>query len=144
LVEVDGRRRAVSVSAPHRLGASTFRPGLFANEQHAELSAVIFSNACSIAKLYRVAVSAGGAPKGFRYMRIGTFSYSGALGGVSFCLDVTSAEYRGLWPQGYEPWSAELEVFHNPYARHPVPFELMPEGTHWFDQAGELTCSAVY
>jgi len=77
-------------------------------------------------------------------MRIGTFSYSGALGGVSFCLDVTSAEYRRLWPQGYEPWSAELEVFHNPYARHPVPFELVPEATHWSDQAGELTCSAFY
>jgi hypothetical protein len=57
---------------------------------------------------------------------------------------VTSAEYRGLWPQGYEPWSAELEVFHNPYARHPIPFELVPEATHWFEQAGELTCSAVY
>ena len=146
VVEVDGRRRAVSVPAPHRLGASTFRPGLFANEQHAELSAVIFSSACSIAKLNRVAISGGGAPKGLRYMRIGMFldRNPGALDGVPFCLDVTSAEYRGLWPQGYEPWSAELEVFHNPYARHPVPFELVPEATHWFEQAGELTCSAVY
>ena len=144
VVEVDGRRRAVRVPAPHRLSASALRPGLFANEQHAELSAVIFSNACSIAKLYRVAVSGGGAPKGFRYMRIGTFSYSGAFGGVSFCLDVTSAEYRRLWPQRYEPWSAELEVFHNPYARHPAPFELVPEATHWFRQSGEVTCSAFY
>jgi hypothetical protein len=98
VVEVDGCRRIVSVPAPHRLGGSTFRPGLFANEQHAEVSAVIFSNACSIAKLYRAAVTGGGAPTGFRYMRIGSFSYSGALGGVSFCLDVTSAEYRGLAP----------------------------------------------
>ena len=35
-------------------------------------------------------------------------------------------------------------MFHNPHARHPLPFELAPEATHWFDQAGELRCSAVY
>jgi hypothetical protein len=35
-------------------------------------------------------------------------------------------------------------VFHNPYARHPVPLELVPEAPHWFDQAGEMTCSAFY
>jgi hypothetical protein len=68
----------------------------------------------------------------------------GALEGIRFSLDVTSTEYRRLWPQGYEPWSAELEVFHNPYARHPAPFGLVPEATHWFDQAGELACSAFY
>ena len=146
VVEVDGRRKAVSFSASHLLGASAFPAGLFTNEQNAELSAVIFSNACSIAKLNRVAISAGGAPKGLRYIRIGMFfdRNPGVLEGIPFCLDVTSQEYRQLWPQGYEPWSAELEVFHNPYARHPVPFELVPEATHWFDQAGELRCSAVY
>ncbi len=79
-------------------------------------------------------------------MRIGMFfdRAPGALEGIPFCLDVTSEEYRALWPQGYEPWSAELEVFHNPYARYPVPFELLPEATHWFDQDGEIMCSAVY
>ena len=35
-------------------------------------------------------------------------------------------------------------MFHNPYARHPVPFELVPEATHWFDQSGEVTRSAFY
>jgi len=146
VVEVDGRRKAVSFSASHLLGASAFPAGLFTNEQNAELSAVIFSNACSIAKLNRVAISAGGAPKGLRYIRIGMFfdRNPGVLEGIPFCLDVTSQEYRQLWPQGYEPWSAELEVFHNPYARHPVPFELVPEATHWFDEAGEIRCAAVY
>jgi hypothetical protein len=146
VAEVNGRRRALHVSASHLLGAPAFRAGLFANEQHAELSAVIFSNACSIAKLNRVAISGGGAPEGLRCMRIGKFfdHKQGVLEGIPFCLDVTSAEYRGLWPQGYEPWSAELEVFHNPYARCPTPVELIPEATHWFDQADELMCSAFY
>lgn len=145
VAEVGGRREAVSVSRTHLLGVSAFPAGLFANDQHAALSAVIFSNACSIAKLNRVAISGGGAPKGLRYTRIGMFfdRDPGALEGIPFCLDVTSSEYRALWPRGYEPWSAELEVFHNPYARYPIPFELIPEATHWFDQDGEMMCSAV-
>jgi hypothetical protein len=144
--EVNGRRKAVSFSRSHLLGTSTFPAGLFVNDQHAALSAVIFSNACSIAKLNRVAISGGGAPKGRRYTRIGRFfdRTPGALKGIPFCLDVTSDEYRALWPQGYEPWSAELEVFHNPYAVYPVPFELLPEATHWFDQDGEIMCAATY
>jgi hypothetical protein len=140
VAEIDGRRRAIKVSASHLLGNSGFRAGLFADDQQAELSAVIFSNACSTAKLNRVAISGGGAPKGLRCMRIGMFfdRTPGALEGIPFCLDVTGAEYRALWPHGYEPWSAELEVFHNPFARYPVPFELLPEATHWFDKDGEI------
>lgn len=134
------------MSATHLSGPSAFPAGLFIDDRHAELSAVIFSNACTIAKLNRVAISAGGAPAGLRYTRIGKFfdRTPGALEGMPFCLDVTSEDYRRLWPQGYEPWSAELEVFHNPHARHPAAFELLPEATHWFDQDGVMMCSAFY
>lgn len=110
------------------------------------MSAVIFSNACSIAKLNRVGVSAGALTKGLRYVRIGNFfdRTPGALQGIPFCLDITSDEYKTLWPQGYEPWSAELEVFHNPFAQHPVPRAILPEATHWFDVNGEIVCEAYY
>lgn len=146
VTEVDGAAVATPVSATHLLGSSAFPAGLFSDDRHAELSAVIFSNACSMAKLNRVMASAAGPPEGLRYVRIGRFfdRTPGALEGIPFCLDVASDEYRSLWPQGYEPWSAELEVFHNPFARHPVPFELLPEATHWFDQDGELMCRAHY
>ena len=59
-------------------------------------------------------------------------------------MDITSEEYRGLWPHGYEPWCAELEVFHNPFATHPMPFELLPEATHWFELDGERICRSIY
>jgi hypothetical protein len=146
VVEIDGERRAVATPASYLLGTSGFPAGLFANDGHTELSAVIFSNACSIAKLNRVAVSGRGAPEGLRYTRIGNFfdRTPGALKGIPFCLDVTSDEYRDLWPHRYEPWSAELEVFHNPFARHPAPFALLPEATHWFEQDGERVCRSVY
>jgi hypothetical protein len=111
--DIDGRKKAVPMTATHLLGHPSFPVGLFADDEHAHLSAVIFSNACSIAKLNRVAVSGCGAPAGLRYMRIGNFfdRTPGALKGIPFCLDITSEAYRQLWPQGYEPWSAELEVF---------------------------------
>lgn len=145
-VEVTEAGVASAVASSHLLGDTAFPAGLFSNDEHRELSAVIFSNACSIAKFNRVPISAGWPKKGLRYVRIGNFfdRTPGSLEGIPFCLDVTSAEYRALWPQGYEPWSAELEVFHNPNARYPVPRALLPEATHWFDKDGEMTCEAHY
>ncbi len=144
--KVDGRRIASVNPVSHLLGPTRFPAGLFCNNTHDELSAVIFSNACSIAKFNRVGVSAGAITKGLRYTRIGKFydRTPGALDGIPFCLDITSEDYRTLWPQGYEPWSAELEVFHNPHARYPLPRKLIPEATHWFEFDGEIICEAYY
>ena len=142
----NGRQQAVSWPVDHLLGPSHFPAGLLSNDAHAELSAVITTNACTLAKLNRVSISGGDAPKGYRYTRIGQFfdRSEGALKGIPFCLDMTSLEYRALWPQGYEPWTAEMEVFHNPYALHPVPHDLIPEATHWYRQADEWMCSSFY
>ncbi|EHS50189.1 hypothetical protein PDO_2660 [Rhizobium sp. PDO1-076] len=146
VAEIDGSLQAVSMPAETLLGPTRFPAGLFADDRHAELSAVIFSNACSIAKLNRVPISAAGAPAGYRYTRMGEFfdRAPGALKGIPFCLDITSDEYRNLWPHRYEPWTAEIEVIHNPFARHPVPFELLPEAQHWFEADREWQCSSVY
>jgi len=144
--EVNGEQIAVSTTASLLHGPAAFPAGLFSNKRHEELSAVIFSNACAISKLSRVSICGGADGRGFRYMRIGRFfdRTPGALEGVPFCLDITSDEYKSLWPQGYEPWSAELEVFHNPHARHPLPKALIPEATHWFERGGETICESFY
>lgn len=146
VIEVNGCPVASVESVSHLLGKASFPAGLFCNEEHHWLSGVIFSNACSIAKLNRVGVSAGMLTKGLRYVRVGEFydREPGSLKGIPFCLDVTSAEYKSLWPQGYEPWAAELEVFHNPYASYPVSHELLPEATHWFEANGEIVCNSYY
>ncbi|WP_377158397.1 hypothetical protein ACFJIX_05840 [Roseateles sp. UC29_93] len=146
VVEVAGLKQPRSLPFTHLLGPSRFPAGLFANEACAELSAVVFSNACSIAKLNRVAITTFGAPAGLRYMRMGRFfdRAPGALEGRPFCMDIMSDEYRALWPGEREPWSAELEVFHNPFARHPAPRRLLPEATHWFMQDGEVVCASHY
>ena len=146
VLEVDGRQIASSSDASLLMGGSAFPAGLFRTTAHSELSAVIFTNACSIAKFNRVGVSAGALTKGLRYVRYGKFydRTPGALEGIPFCLDITSDEYRALWPQGYEPWSAELEIFHNPFARHPLPRTLLPEATHWFHVGGGVVCESHY
>jgi len=146
VIEVDGRQIASSSDVSRLLGDTAFPAGLFRSTAHSELSAVIFTNACSIAKFNRVGVSAGALTKGLRYVRYGKFydRTSGALEGIPFCLDITSPEYRALWPQGYEPWSAELETFHNPFARHSFPRTLLPEATHWFYAGDEIICESHY
>ncbi len=128
------------------LGKTKFPAGLFSNAKHEELSAIIFTNSCSISKFNRVPISAGADTEGLRYTRVGQFYDRSpkALKGIDFCLEITSNEYRSLWPQKYEPWSAEIEVFHNPFAKNPLDHDLLPEVTHWFERNGELISESYY
>ncbi len=147
MIEQGGVRSAASHDVSTLLGPEAIPAGLFRSDEHAGLSAVLFSNACAISKLNRVGISAGANPNGYRYVRIGEFfdRTPGALDSIPFSLDITSDEYRHLWaPYDYEPWSAELEVFHNPFARHPIPDTLLPEATHWRMINGEVICRAFY
>ena len=145
-VEVEGKRVVSTRDAAQFLGDTSFPVGLFRNSNLSELSAIIFTNACTLGKFNRVAASLGAVAKNQRFVRYGKFfdRAPGALDGIPFCLDVKSARYRALWPQGYEPWCAELEVFHNPFARYPLPHALLPEVTHWFEADGEMVCTSHY
>jgi hypothetical protein len=67
----------------------------------------------------------------------------GALEPIDFNLAVDSAEYQALWPWG-EAWCQELEVFHNPLATHPIPFDLIPGATHWFECNGHIECRSMW
>lgn len=141
-IEIDGKRVAVGREEERLLGASGFPAGLFRNDAHADLSAIIFTNACALSKFNRVALTWGMPSHVRRYVRYGKFRDRslGALDGIPFCLDILSDDYRVLWPDGREPWCAELEVFHNPYARNPLPRALLPEATHWLEIDGRMDC----
>lgn len=88
-------------------------PSDFFDQPGAEnVSAVLFSNAGTIARFDRMSVVAGfGAPE-HRYQRIG-FRFNpdpNAASGIPFSEDVSSPGYS-------EGWSDELQIFHNPNAR---------------------------
>ncbi|SDH23787.1 hypothetical protein SAMN04487926_10311 [Paraburkholderia steynii] len=146
VTERDGKRVATAADIKYLLSDPPIPAGLFRTDENAALSAVIFTNTCSISKFNRVGISAGAQANGLRYVRVGEFydRTPGALKGIPFCLDIISEKYRTLWPHGYEPWSADLEVFHNPHATNPLPRTLLPEVTHWFDAGGEIICESHY
>ena len=67
----------------------------------------------------------------------------GALEPIDFDLEVGGAEYDALWPWG-EAWCQELEVYHNPLAARPIPFDLIPGTTHWFERDGGVECNTIW
>jgi hypothetical protein len=146
-VEVDGKRVAVPEEVETLLGEQRIPAGLFMTPEGEDLAAVIFSNAATLSKLSRVPMSFGGPTKDYRYVRLGEFAdfTPGALRGTPFCMDVNSDEYRALWaPCPYEPWTAEMEVFHNPNAKHPINPALFPEADHWLPIDGVMDCKRFY
>lgn len=145
-IEIDGERVASATDVDRLLGEQAIPAGLFRTNEHAGLSAVIFTNTCAISKFNRVAISGGAITKGLRYVRMGEFynQNPGAPRGTPFCLDITSDEYRMLWPLRHEPWSADLEVFHNPFALQPLPRALLPEATHWLVEETEICRKHYY
>lgn len=138
--------RVAAAESVHTLrGADAIPAGLFRDPAMAHLSAVIFSNAATMAKFNRMGFLAGWRPPGVKMIRQGIIfdRRPNAFEPIPFAMDVLSEEYEALWPGG-EAWCQELEVLHNPLATHPIDFDLIPGATHWFEQDGEIICSTIW
>jgi hypothetical protein len=117
----------------HKYAGKVIPSGFFDQPKTENISAVIFSNAGTIAKFDRMGVVAGFAPPGFGYLRVG-FRYDpdpNAIMGASFVDDVTKADYA-------EYWTDEVQVFHNPNAKHQLPFEALFGASHHYFKDGML------
>lgn len=138
-------KKAVGVPIDKLQGKSEIPAGLFRDPNNAHLSGVIFSNAATLSKFNRMGYFAGWRPPGLKMIRKGhLFDRSpGALTSIPFELDIASKEYSSLWPWG-ETWCQELEVFHNPLAKHPISFDLLPGATHWFEDHDEIQCKTMW
>jgi hypothetical protein len=138
-------RRAVGTTITKLTGKHAIPAGLFRDPEFAHLSAVIFSNAGTMAKFNRMGFLAGWHPPGLKMIRCGILfdRTPGALDAIPFELEVGSPEYDALWTWG-EAWCQELEVYHNPLATHPIPFDLIPGATHWFDRDGDVECNTIW
>jgi hypothetical protein len=145
-VEGEGaERRAVGTPISNLTGKHGIPAGLFRDLDFAHLSAVIFSNAGTLAKFNRMGFLAGWRPPGLTMIRRGILfdRTPDALEPIDFELSVGSAEYQSLWPRG-EAWCQELEVFHNPTATNPIPFDLIPGATHWFERNNDIECRTIW
>lgn len=145
-IEGEGaQRRAVGTPIAKLTGKHGVPAGLFRDPEFAHLSAVIFTNAATLAKFNRMGFLAGWRPPGLTMIRRGILfdRTPGALAPIPFDLSVGSPEYEALWPWG-EGWCQELEVFHNPLATHPIPFDLIPGATHWFEGDEGIECSTIW
>lgn len=111
----------------HTYNGKEIESGFFDLEGAENVSAVLFSNAGTLAKFDRIGVLAGYAAEQHRYMRAG-FRYDpdpNAVVPQRFCEEVVEGGIR-------EGWADELQVFHNPRAKRPIPPECFEGLTQHF------------
>ena len=109
----------------HKYKTKTIPSGFFDQPDAENVSAVIFSNAGTLAKFDRMGVVAGFGAPGHLYQRIG-FRYNpdpNATMGLPFSDDVSDPQYEEYWTQ-------EIQVFHNPNALNPLPLDALAGATH--------------
>ena len=134
---VDGTLAIRSVKLDdHVYKTKTVETGFFDLEGAENISAVVFSNAGTLAKFDRMGVDAGFAPDDHRYLRIG-FRLDpdpNAVVGTPFSEEVSA--------ENGERWSDELQVFHNPRAKFPLPLEAFAGATqHQFVDGQHISYS---
>lgn len=118
--KVDGKLiiRA-SKNASHRFGTKVIPSGFFDLPGAENISAVLFSNAGTLTKFCRMGLVAGFCPERHDYYRAGV-QYNpdpNATEGIRFFKSVTDPSYE-------EFWSDELQLFHNPNAKIPIPADM--------------------
>lgn len=121
----------------HEYNGKKIPSGFFDLPDAENVSAVIFSNAGTIAKFDRMGVAAGYGADGYGYFRVG-FKYNPdpkSVVGEAFHVDVSDPDYEEYWTQ-------EIQVFHNPNAKHPLPFEALLGATHHYFEDGQLKSHA--
>lgn len=117
----------------HEYSGKKVPSGFFDLPLAKHVSAVIFSNAGTLAKFDRMGVVAGFAAPGVTYMRVG-LKYNPdpkAVMGLPFAINIEESTYQ-------EHWTDELQVFHNPSAELPIPFDWLPGAIHHHLKDGML------
>lgn len=109
----------------HEYKNKTIPSGFFDLPGAENISGVLFSNAGTLAKFDRMGVCAGFAHPDYKYMRMG-FKFDpdpNAFMGTPFAVAVDDKDYT-------EQWCDELQLFHNPGAKIPVPLDWFPQIAH--------------
>ena len=125
---IDGKLVVRSIkNAEHRFGTKVVPSGFFDLPKAENISAVLFSNAGTLAKFDRMGVVAGFHAENHLYYRMG-FRYNpepNAVEPIFFNERVNDPTYE-------EFWTDELQLFHNPNAKIPIPEDLFGGITQHF------------
>jgi hypothetical protein len=117
----DGLLKVQAIKNPtHQFGEKVIPSGFFDQPGAENISAVLFSNAGTLAKFDRMGVVAGFAAPDHSYIRTG-YRFNpdpNATRGIPFSEDVSDSAY-------IEGWSDELQIFHNPNARIPLAHDWL-------------------
>lgn len=110
----------------HTFNGKEIPSGFFDLDMAENVSAVIFSNAGTIAKFDRMGTQAGFAKDGYNYYRHGLMINPDpdAILGIPFAHHVNAEGYQEWWTQ-------EITVFHNPNAKFPMPPEYLLGASHY-------------
>ncbi|WP_424832262.1 hypothetical protein [Ruegeria sp.] len=117
----------------HEYNGKKIPSGFFDLPDAENVSAVIFSNAGTLAKFDRMGVAAGYGAEGYGYFRVGLKPNPdpNAVVGEAFSVNVSDPDYTEYWTQ-------EIQVFHNPNAKYRLPFDALLGATHHYFEDGQL------
>lgn len=134
---VDGALSVRSVRLEgHKFKEKEIETGFFDLPGSENVSAVIFSNAGTLAKFDRMGVDAGFGPADHRYLRIGMRldPDPNAVVGTTFSEEIVADVDEG--------WSDEIQVFHNPNAKQPLGLDAFAGTTqHRFEDGNHVSYS---
>lgn len=129
----DGRRYGVERSIDaHVVGAKVVPSRFFEQPDTEHVSAVLFSNAGTLAKFNRMGVLAGFGDPNVTLIRKGGFNdhRPGAVDPIPFKINVEDPSYA-------EGWADEIEIYHNPRALVPLDEAIFEGATQYFVEDGE-------
>jgi hypothetical protein len=119
----------------HTYKGKTIETGFFDLPAADNISAIIFSNAGTLAKFDRMGIAAGFLPVDHNYVRIGyrLNPDPDAVHPLPFVEEIGREDY-------VEYWSDELQIFHNPRATAPLGEHVFSGVTqHFFKDGEQLT-----
>jgi len=119
----EGLEPAVKTISEHTYGKKTIPSRFFAQPDAEHVSAVLFSNGATITTFGRMGKISGLGDHDVKMLRMGTWVTDDLGTAVPFMTDVDADDYD-------EAWGDTVTMFHNPWAKNPIPVELFPNISH--------------
>jgi hypothetical protein len=130
----DGSKHGVERKArEHVVGGKVVPTNFFGQADTRHVSAILFSNAGTMAKFNRMGVLAGFGDPDVKLRRKGGFNdpTPGAFDEIPFEMNIEDPDYA-------ERWADEIEIYHNPDAAVPLHEEIFEGTTQFFLEEGEF------